>query len=239
MSVVERVELEASFVLHARPYRESSQICEMLSQQHGRVGVVARGARRPRSPWRSLLQPFQPLRISWFGRGSLYTLRAAEPSSRPLPITGLALMSAYYLNELLMILMQRVDPHPELFAHYGAAIGALSTGEEPQRILRRFEVALLSEIGYGLVVDLDVIQQQPLAADRYYEYVIDRGPVPVDAGYDGDLVFSGGALHAIAAGELTNDEQLRNAKRLLRPLLDRALGGKPLKTREVLAAMLR
>lgn len=239
MSVVERVELEASFLLHARPYRESSQICEVMSQRYGRVGVVAKGARRPRSPWRSLLQPFQPLRMSWSGRGSLYTLRSAEPSALPLPMTGLPLMSAYYLNELLMILIQRGDPYPELFAHYGAAIGALSEGGEPERVLRRFEVALLSEIGYGLVVDLDVVDQQPLAADQYYEYVIDRGAVPVATGYEGDLVFSGATLHAIAGGELTDDTQLRNAKRLLRPLLNWALGGKQLKTRAVLASMQR
>jgi DNA repair protein RecO (recombination protein O) len=239
VSVIERVELQAGFLLHARPYRESSQICEVLSQEHGRVGVVARGARRPRSPWRGVLQPFQPLRLSWSGRGSLFTLRAAEPSSPSLKMTGLALMSAFYLNELLVILIQRGDPHPDLFAHYGGAIASLSTGDSPERTLRRFEVSLLTEIGYGLVVDRDVINQRPLAVDQHYEYVIDRGPVPVDPGYEGSLVFSGAALCAIASGELDEPSHLRDAKRLLRPLLNWALGGKELKTRAVLASMQR
>jgi DNA repair protein RecO (recombination protein O) len=239
MSEVERVEMEAAFLLHARPYRESSQICEVLSQQHGRVGVVAKGARRPKSPWRSALQPFQPLQMSWSGRGSLYTLRAAEPSSPPIRITGLAIMSGYYLNELLIELLHRRDPHQDLFAHYGAALAALGRGEEPEAVLRRFEVALLSEIGYALVVDQDVVERQPLAAERYYDYVVDRGPVPVSDRSDGDLVFRGADLLAIGRCDFGDPRQLKNAKRLLRPVLHWALGGKVLKTRKVLASMMR
>jgi len=238
-STVERVYMEAAFMLHAHPYRESSRILEVFSQSHGRVGLVANGARRPKSKWRSVLRPFQPLRVSWSGRGSLYTLRFAEPSSAPFDISGLALMSAYYLNELLMTLMQRRDAHPDLFAHYAAALDALSHVEESEAVLRRFEVALLAEIGYGLVVDGDVVAQQPLEAERRYEYVIDRGPVPVGVGHVGDLVFSGADLVAIGRGEFADQRQLRNAKRLLRPILNWALGGKPLRTREVLTAMMR
>jgi len=238
-SGVERVEMEAAFLLHARPYRESSRILEVFSQQHGRTGLVANGARRPKSKWRSVLRPFQPLRVSWSGRGSLYTLRSAEPTSGPFDIAGLALMSAYYLNELLIMLMHRRDAHPNLFAHYGAALDGLANDDEPEKILRRFEVALLAEIGYGLVVAADVVEQQPLVADRRYEYVIDRGPVPVASDYAGDLVFSGADLVAIGRGEFGDRRQLRNAKRLLRPLLNWALGGKRLRTREVLASMVR
>jgi len=238
-SGVERVEMEAAFLLHARPYRESSRILEVFSQQHGRTGLVANGARRPKSKWRSVLRPFQPLRVSWSGRGSLYTLRSAEPTSRPFDIRGLALMSAYYLNELLIMLMHRRDAHPDLFAHYGAALDGLASEAEPEKILRRFEVVLLAEIGYGLVVAEDVVDQQPLVAERRYEYVIDRGPVPVERDYSGDLVFSGADLLAIGRGEFADRRQLRNAKRLLRPLLNWALGGKRLRTREVLASMVR
>jgi len=236
---VERVEMEAAFLLHSRPYRESSQILEVFSQQHGRTGIVANGARRPKSKWRSVLRPFQPLRVSWSGRGSLYTLRSAESTSGPFDISGLALMSAFYLNELLIMLMHRRDAHPDLFAHYGAALDALANEDEPEKTLRRFEVLLLAEIGYGLVVDEDVVDQQPLLADRRYEYVIDRGPVPVEPDHAGDLVFSGADLVAIGRGEFTDRRQLRNAKRLLRPILNWALGGKRLRTREVLASMVR
>ena len=236
---VERVEMEAAFLLHARLYRESSQILEVFSQQYGRVGLVANGARRPKSKWRGVLRPFQPLRVSWSGRGSLYTLRAAEPSSGPFDISGLSLMSAYYLNELLMLLMHRRDAHPDLFAHYGAALDALVNEDDPEKILRRFEVLLLAEIGYGLVVEADVVDQRPLEAHRRYEYVVDLGPVPVDADNTGELVFSGADLLAIGRGEFKDRGQLRDAKRLLRPLLNAALGGKTLKTREVLASMMR
>ncbi len=238
-SAVERVEMEAAFLLHARAYRETSQILEVFSQVHGRVGLVANGARRPKSRWRGVLRPFQPLRVSWSGRGSLYTLRAAEPSSRSFDIGGMGLMSAYYMNELLITLMERRDAHPDLFAHYGAALDALAVGEEPELVLRRFEVRLLGEVGYGLIVDADVVSQQPLAADGLYDYVLDRGPVPVDAVDAGDLVFSGADLVAIGCGEFESARQLRDAKRLLRPLLNAALGGKTLRTREVLVSMMR
>lgn len=236
---VERVDMEAAFMLHANPYRESSRILDVFSQQHGRVGLVAQGARRPKSQWRSVLRPFQPLRMSWSGRGSLYTLRGAEPSATPFDIRGVALMSAYYLNELLIALMQRRDAHPDLFAHYGAALDALAGGGTPEVVLRRFEVVLLAEIGYGLSIDEDVVEHRPLEPERRYEYVIERGPVPVDAERSDELVFSGADLLAIGRGEFADAGQLSSAKRLLRPVLNQALGGRTLRTREVLAAMLR
>lgn len=236
-AAVERVDMEAAFLLHARAYRETSEILEVFSHQHGRIGIVANGAKRPKSRWRGVLRPFQPLRLSWSGRGTLYTLRSAEPSAPPFGVAGVGLMSAYYLNELLIALMHRADPHPLLFAHYAAALDALAGENDPEAVLRRFEVSLLGEIGYGLVLDADVIAHEPLAADRHYEYVVDRGPVPVDADYEGDLVFSGTDLIAIRGGEFNGPVQLRAAKRLLRPILHWALGGKALRTREVLAAM--
>lgn len=238
-AAVERVEMEAAYLLHSHPYRESSRIIEVFSQQHGRIGLVANGARRPKSRWRTTLRPFQPMRVSWSGRGSLCTLRFAEPSAPAFDIGGLTLMSAYYLNELLLALVQRRDAHPDLFAHYGAALAALADQDDAEAVLRRFEVSLLAEIGYGLVVDGDVVTRQPLQAERRYEYAIERGPVPVDSGCAGELVFSGADLMAIGRGEFAGQHQLRNAKRLLRPLLNRALGGRTLRTREVLTAMMR
>ncbi len=238
-AAVERVEMEAAYLLHSHPYRESSRVVEVFSQQHGRVGLVANGARRPKSRWRTALRPFQPLRVSWSGRGSLCTLRVAEPSSPAFDIAGLKLMSAYYLNELLLALVQRRDAHPELFAHYAAALAALAGKDDAEAVLRRFEVLLLAEIGYGLVVDGDAVTRQPLRAECRYDYVIDRGPVPIESDGGGELVFTGADLLAIGRGECEGQRQLSNAKRLLRPLLNRALGGKTLRTREVLSAMLR
>jgi DNA repair protein RecO (recombination protein O) len=237
MSGTERIEFEATFVLHARPYRESSQIIEVLGQNHGRIGIVARGSRRPKSRWKSILRPFQPMRMSWSGRGSLQTLRAAETTSSSLPFTGLRLMSGYYINELLIALLHRNDPHPNLFAYYGAVLAELAAGEELEPALRRFELALLAEIGYGLVTDCDAASGLPLRADHSYEYVADQGPLPVAPGTVGDFVISGADLMAIGKGDFDHPERLLIAKRLLRKKLNWCLGGRPLKTRQVMASM--
>ncbi len=237
MSGIERIDFEAAYLLHSRSYRESSQIIEIFGQNHGRIGLVARGSRRPKSRWKSILQPFQPMRMSWSGRGSLQTLRAAEPTSLPLHFTGMHLMGGYYMNELLISLLHRNDPHQNLFAHYGAALAKLGAGEALEPTLRRFELTLLAEIGYGLVTDRDAAQGQPLRSDGWYEYFVDRGPVPVADGAAGALVISGADLAAIGQGVLDRPERLRIAKRLLREKLNWCLGGRPLKTRQVIAAM--
>lgn len=237
MSGIERIEFEAAYLLHSRPYRESSQIVEIFGQDHGRIGLVARGSRRPKSRWKSILQPFQPMRMSWSGRGSLQTLRAAEPTSLPLQFTGLRLMGGYYMNELLISLLHRSDPYPNLFAHYGAALAKLAAGEALELTLRRFELTLLAEIGYGLVTDRDAADGQPLRAECWYEYLVDQGPVPVADGTVGALVVCGADLTAIGEGVLDRPERLQIAKRLLREKLNWCMGGRALKTRQVIAAM--
>lgn len=237
MSSIDRIEFEAAYVLHARPWRESSQIIEVFSQDHGRIGLVARGSRRPKSQWKSALQPFQPLRMSWSGRGTLQTLRAAEPTSPPLRVTGMRLMGGYYMNELLIGLLHRNDPHQNLFAHYGAALARISAGEALELTLRHFELSLLTEIGYGLMTDHDAVDGRPLRAEDWYEYFVDEGPRPVADGTGCGLVLSGADLIAIGNGELDRPERLQIAKRLLREKLNWCLGGRPLKTRQVIVAM--
>jgi len=239
MTPVERAEMQPAFLLHARPYRETSQILDVLSQNHGRIGLVANGSRRPKSRWKNALRPFQLCQMSWSGRGDLYTLRAAETVGPPAQVSGMPLMAAYYMNELLIALMHRCDPHPNLFTHYGGALVSLANDVDTELVLRRFEVALLAEIGYGIVVEHDVVDHRALDANRKYEYVIDRGPVPVSDTHSGELVFQGSELLAIVSGDELNDEQLKSAKRLLRAVLNSSLGGRPLKTRQVLAAMRR
>jgi DNA repair protein RecO (recombination protein O) len=233
---MERVELEPAFVLHGRPYRETSQLLEVLASEHGRLGIVARGARTARTRWRAVLQPFQPLRLSWSGRGSLCTLRGAESAGLMASLSGTGLMSAYYLNELVLALTTRGDPHPDLFAHYARALHDLAAPENAEAALRRFEVALLAEIGYGLALDRDAEGGEPVADDRWYAYVPERGPVPVIR-ETATAPFSGAQLRAIGAGEFRDASDLRAAKRLLRAVLAHHLGGRPLRTRAVMAAM--
>ena len=233
-------EFEACFILHARPYQETSQILEVLGAQHGRTGIVARGARRPTSRLRGVLQPFQPLRLSWAGRGSLYTLRGAEPASIEPPLDGVALMGAFYLNELILNLVRRGDPHPGLFVAYSHALAELRALADPEPALRRFEFQLLSEAGYGLNLEHDVQNDAPLDPERSYEYRIEHGPVPsTGPGAYGALVFRGADLIAIGRGDLTTPGSLAAAKALLRSVLAHYLDGRALKTRQVLASMRR
>jgi DNA repair protein RecO (recombination protein O) len=141
------------------------------------------------------------------------------------------------MNELLIALLHRCDPHPDLFAHYGAALATLAAGEELEPALRRFELALLAEIGYGLVVDRDAVDGQPLRSDSWYEYFVDQGPVPVADNTVGRLVVNGADLTAIGNGIFDRPERLLIAKKLLREKLNWCLGGRPLKTRQVIASM--
>ena len=233
----ERVELEAAYILHARPYRETSQLLEILARHHGRLGIVARGARGPRARWRALLQPFQPLHLSWSGRGPLFTLRNAEPAAPPPRLQGARLLSAYYLNELLLGFTTRGDPHPELFAHYTAAVAGLASQADAEISLRRFELALLHESGYGLDADRDAQHGAPIDPDQRYCYQPERGAIPVDGARSEQLILTGASLQAIAAGSFRGAEDLRLAKQLLRQLLDHHLGYKPLQTRRIFAEL--
>jgi DNA repair protein RecO (recombination protein O) len=231
-------ELEDAFILHARPYQETSLILEALGAHHGRVGLVGKGARRPKSPWRSVLQPFLPVRLSWSGRGSLFTLRVAEPASFASALEGVSLMGAFYLNELILNFVRRGDPHPGLFIAYSQALADLRSGGDPEPALRRFELQLLAEVGYGLNLDHDVLNDVPLEPHKFYEYRLEHGPVPASDG-TGGLVLSGAELLAIGRGDLQSPAVLTAARRLLRSVLAHYLDGRTLKTREVLASMRR
>ena len=155
MSARQRIDQQPGFVLHSYPYRETSLIVEVFSRDHGRIGLVAKGARRPMSQLRGVLMAFQPLLIDWSGGGEMKTLVRAEwQGGQPL-LGGQALLCAYYLNELLMRLLPREDPHPTLYRAYGDALRALAAGEGQEVILRRFELALLQELGYGLLLETD------------------------------------------------------------------------------------
>jgi DNA repair protein RecO (recombination protein O) len=239
VSATERVDLESAFVLHGMAYRETSEILDLLSRSHGRISVIARGMRRPRSRLRSILQPFQPLTVSWSGRGNLFTLRAAEAAGNALALASTALMAGFYMNEIVIRFLHRGDAHPELFRVYQASLAALAGGHQPEAVLRRFEMALLAEVGFGLSLEREAGNDRPLDPARQYQYVIEEGPVPVDAETSDALHFTGSALLAIARGDFSDPEHLHTARRLLRAVLDHHLDGRPLRTRMVFSAMQR
>ena len=241
MSGVRRIELAESWVLHSRPFRETSLIVEAFSRDHGRVGLVARGGRRPRSAVGLAAQPFRRLLLSWSGRGELATLTAAENAphgGNHRPPGGNALLSAMYINELLIKLTRREDPHPELFDHYGAALAGLSAGRPMERVLRRFELDLLASLGFGLNLASDA-EGRPLAPETAYRYRMERGPeaLPNGAGGGRAASFSGAELLGIASGDFASPAVRQAARRLLSTAIDFYLEGRPLNTRRVFAAM--
>ena len=233
MSARQRIDQQPGFVLHSYPYRETSLIVEVFSRDHGRIGLVAKGARRPMSQLRGVLMAFQPLLIDWSGGGEMKTLVRAEwQGGQPL-LGGQALLCAYYLNELLMRLLPREDPHPVLVRAYGDALRALAAGEGQEVILRRFELALLQELGYGLQLDSDA-DGAPVRPELRYAYIIERGAVPLDEyGIDDPSVVAGRVLLDMARGDFREPETLAGAKALMRRLIQHYLGGQVLQSRRV------
>jgi len=230
-----RVAPQPGFVLHRQPYSETSLLLETFTAGHGRVGLVAKGARRPTSRVRGALKPFQPLALGWSGRGELPVLTAAEPLETVPELSGEALYCGFYVNELLVRLLHRHDPHPGLFEAYRTCLAALRGGAR-EAALRLFEKRLLAELGYGLVLDRDIGDNSTLAPDAAYDYVLERGPVRINperyARPKGVRVH-GASLIALAHDALDEPVALRDAKRLMRAALARHLGDRPLRSREL------
>ena len=232
--------MDRGYVLHSYPYRETSLILQVWTEKHGRLGLVAKGARRPKAATRAVLVPFQPLSLDWFGRGELRTLKTAEPSVPATPLGGQSLLSAFYLNELLLKLTTRDDPHEGLFEAYDAAITGLRAlsregrGMSPEPVLRRFELRLLQELGYALELTREAHTHAPIAAEREYLYVVERGPVPApEAGSARtDAVrLRGLTLLDLERGCFEDPITIAQAKSLMRMLINHCLNGQELATR--------
>ncbi len=232
--------LERGWVLHHFPYRDSSLIVEVFTRERGRLGLVARGARRARSPHRALLQPFAPLQLSYTGSGELATLTAVEPDGPALVLGGTALMAGYYANELLLRLLARSDEHTALFDRYAQLLECLCAGEDIAVTLRGFERRLLEELGYGLNLDHDIVDGAAIDPLAHYEYVLEQGPRRISLqDTHGRLCFSGQTLIDIRELELREPGTRAAARRLFTVALDLYLGQRPLKSRQVLEGVLR
>lgn len=230
-----RVDLQPGFVLHRRDFRNTSLIVEAFTPEFGRIGLVARGVRRPRSEKNSLLQSFRPLLLSWTGKGELYTLTNVEAGSFVSPVVGAAYASCFYLNELLMRLLQRDDAHEEVYRLYEQTlqvIQSVKSTTNTERVLRLFEKQLLQELGYGLMLDCEADTGQIIDADCEYCYEPERGPVPRVAGrVASGPAISGHSLLSLARNELADEQSLRDSKRLMRAILREYIGDKPLQSR--------
>lgn len=227
-----RFDHEAAFVLHTYPYKETSLIAEVFSRRHGRFPLVARGARRPRSAMRGLLQAFQPLHLGWFGKSELRTLHAAEWQGGGAALSGLGLLCGLYLNELVLKLVPRDDPHEKLFAAYGEALARLGMPERTGATLRNFEKCLLEEAGFAPILDRDAETGTPIAADRTYWYIPDRGAL--SHGDFGGVPIPGKALTDLASADFSQTDSQLAIKQLLRTLIEYHLQGEHLQTRELL-----
>jgi DNA repair protein RecO (recombination protein O) len=245
MSEARRLNAQAAFVLHSQPYLETSLLLEVFSKQHGRVSMVARGARRPRSALRGVLLEFQPLMLDWFGKGEIKTLARAEwVGGLPL-LRGEALLCGYYLNELLICLLPREDSHEGLYDAYRSALGVLASGGRLAAALRSFEKALLSELGYALSLSSDTRTGAPLLPDAQYVYEPERGPalLQVDAQRgeevrSGGVVIAGQTLLNIEADVYPDAQTLTEAKLLMRMLINRQLADRSLRSRRVFKELL-
>ena len=238
MSHKRRIDQQPAYILHAYPWRETSLIIETFSCDYGRVAMVAKGARRPASALRSVLMAFQPLLLDWSGGGEVKTLVRAEwQGGQPL-LSGQMLLCGYYLNELLMRLSAREDPHPRIFQAYTCALGALSRNPVPAPVLRRFELVLLHELGYGVGLDSESDSGKALDPEKRYLYIIEKGLVAIrddDGGrYDNACVMSGRTLLDMAQDDFDRPETVTQSKILLRMLINHYLGGQTLQSRRIL-----
>ncbi len=232
-----RVANQPGFVLHSYPYKETSLIVEVFARDHGRVPLIAKGAKRPHSKLRGVLQTFQPLQLAWSGKSEVRTLVSAEWVGGLLPLERSALLCGFYLNELLVKLLARDDPHPQLFDQYVSAMNELAHDEPPAIVLRKFELALLKETGVaGSLVRLS--GGRMVEADQLYVFDPELGPREAVTSDIAPAV-SGKTLMDMEAGDYADPATQQQSKFLMRHLLAHHLGGMPLNTRQILIDLLQ
>jgi DNA repair protein RecO (recombination protein O) len=234
---VRRVQLAPGYILHHRPYRDTSRILEVMTRDHGRLSLFARGVRGPKAKLASVLQPFQLLLLSWSGRGEAAQLTGAESADHNASMPAVCLMASFYLNELLMKLTTRHDPLPALFDDYHATVEGLRRGLLLEPTLRIFEKRLLEALGYGLDLATQAQTGQPVEPAGYYHFRPAQGLFPTVAEAAGAL--SGRSLLSLASEQLVSGRDLEDARRLLKAALAQCLEGRELATREVAKAVAR
>lgn len=231
---IDRRDDREGFVLHRWPYKETSLLVEAFTREDGRVAMVARGAKRPRSELHGVLQAFQPVAFSWYGSGELKTLVRAEWRGGLALLSGAALLCGFYLNELLIKLLPREDPHPRLFDAYRGALGSLTQGDAQAPVLRRFEVGLLAELGYALELAVEADSGAAIDPGARYHYAFDKGAQrrPPPPGVRWPLV-RGATLVALASGRFDDAGTAVEAKRLMREVIDHHLESRTIMSRKV------
>jgi DNA repair protein RecO (recombination protein O) len=224
---------QPAFVLHSYPYRETSLLVEVFTRRHGRLVVVARGARRPRSAMRGSLLAFQPLLLAWSGRGEVRSLHSAEWQGGQPTLSGDALLCGFYLNELMLKLLPREDAHEQLYDSYEHALRRLSAEAESAPVLRSFEKQMLKELGYALDLERESMSGATVEPDRLYTYEPDRGVLEVNGRHPDGPVLPGGALLAISRDDYRDASVQQHSKNLMRTLINHRLGRQHLHSRQI------
>ncbi len=233
-----RVELQPAFILHSRPFRDTSLIADCFSLEYGRMSLLAKGARSAKSKQKNYLQPFTPITVSWQGKSSLKTLTSVEASGAPNKLEGNYLYSGFYLNELLVRLLPEHEANPEIFELYKTSLMALANQQSLEIILRLFEEQLLQQLGYEINFTTDTGLQAGIKPGQLYRFHPEQGfdLLPLQARIEND-VFSGELILDIAAHRYDNEVILSQAKRLMRLALKPLLGNKPLQSRKLFVGM--
>lgn len=220
-----------AYVLHQRAFQESSAIIDCFTEQHGIISLVARGIKRPRSRWHSAIQPFLLLHIDWVGRSDLKTLAQVEPQGLQPALRGPTIRLGLYLNELILRLLQRGDPHATVFETYHhtlKAIGSMNNAHDHESLLRQFELSVLADLGYGLDFNCE--------PDVLYCFDSDRGIIEADDP-QGTQVVSGATLLALRDGHCVSEQQRKEAKQFMRSVLSHYLGDRPLESRKLFMSL--
>lgn len=228
-----RIVLHPAFILHTRPFQDTSLLLDLLTLGHGRIRALARGARGLRSRFKGLLQPFVPFLLSWSSKTELVSLSQAENNGSPYLLSGISLISGFYLNELLVRLLHHHDSHPNVYKAYQYTLACLHRNEHPERALRLFELQLLAELGYGLQLQRESVTGAKIMPEKLYRFDHLHGFVASFTTEDQTRLFRGKSLLALHQGELADAEDLQQAKRLLRFVLAPLLGDRPIKSREL------
>lgn len=228
-----RVQKEPSFVIHRRPYSETSLLVEIFSRHYGRITVMAKGARRQKSGFRGALMPFRRLLAGWSGKGELPILTSAEPAVGWTEMRGQGVLCGFYINELVMKLLHRYDAHSELFDYYAETVSRLQRGGAFEDILRFFEKRLLGELGYAMNLEYEADGRREIDPMHDYRYIPHLGAVARDHRRKGGVPVSGAALRALRDEAFTSDRELRECKRLMRAMISHQLDNRPLFSRKL------
>lgn len=236
-----RVIDELGFVLHTYPWSESSLLVDALTVHYGRVFLIAKGAKRPSSLVRGLLTPFAPLRFAWSGRNEAKVLVKADWMGTMTPPTGEALLSGFYINELVLRLTEREDRHEGLFELYASTLAALSDDDKTARSarLRSFEKGLLTILGWGPSLS------GAGAPSRSERYVVSNGALHAERSLPPDALspkagrYTGEAVESLLAEDFSTPAKVRSARDILRELIQFHLGPRTMHTRRILGELTR